>query len=216
MTVEARRASPMAPDERRAAIVEATLPLLRAHGNAVTTKQIADACGVGEGTVFRAFPDKAAIIDAALATAFDPVPGLEQLGRIDPTLPLGERLVAAVEVLQDRLRSVIGLMTVLGRTAPQAATRRRVHDDDQLREGQARILRAIEDLIAPDADALRVSAAQAARTVRMLTFAGTHPGVTDETPMSASEIVSILLHGVLNSGVLNSGACDREAGSPCC
>jgi AcrR family transcriptional regulator len=212
MTVEARRASPMAPDERRAAIVEATLPLLRAHGNAVTTKQIADACGVGEGTVFRAFPDKAAIIDAALATAFDPAPGLEQLGRIDPTLlPLGERLVAAVEVLQDRLRSVIGLMTVLGRTAPQAATRRRVHDDDQLREGQARILRAIEDLIAPDADALRVSPAQAARTVRMLTFAGTHPGVTDETPMSASEIVSILLHGVLNSGVR-----DREAGSPCC
>lgn len=202
----------MAPDERRAAIVEATLPLLRAHGNAVTTKQIADACGVGEGTVFRAFPDKAAIIDAALATAFDPAPGLEQLGRIDPTLlPLGERLVAAVEVLQDRLRSVIGLMTVLGRTAPQAATRRRVHDDDQLREGQARILRAIEDLIAPDADALRVSPAQAARTVRMLTFAGTHPGVTDETPMSASEIVSILLHGVLNSGVR-----DREAGSPCC
>lgn len=212
----------MAPVERRAAIIEATLPLLRTHGDAVTTKQIAEACGVGEGTVFRAFPDKAAIIEAALATAFDPAPGLAGLAGIDPALPLSERLVAAVEVLQDRLRSVIGLMTMLRRTTPPATAHRPMTDGEQLRDGQARMLRAIEDLIAPDAVALRVSPAQAARTVRMLAFAGTHPGVAEETPMSAPEIVSVLLHGVLRSGVLKSGVgdsgvpSDREAGSSCC
>lgn len=206
----------MAPDERRAAIIAATLPLLRVHGNAVTTKQIAEACGVGEGTVFRAFPDKAAIIDAALASAFDPAPGLAELAGIDPALPLSERLVAAVEILQDRLRSVIGLMMVLHRTAPPAAARKRITDDEQAREGQARVLRAIEKLIAPDAGDLRVSPAQAARTVRMLAFAGTHPGITDETPMSATEIVSVLLHGVLNNGVLNSVAHDSTGGTSCC
>jgi AcrR family transcriptional regulator len=202
----------MAPDDRRAAIIEATLPLLRTHGNAVTTKQIAEACGVGEGTVFRAFPDKAAIIQAALATAFDPAPGLAALAGIEPALPLDERLVAAVEILQDRLRSVIGLMTMLRRTTPPATRPRPMTDGEQLREGQNSVLRAIENLIAPDAVALRVSPAQAARTVQMLAFAGTHPGFADETPMSASEIVSVLLHGVLLSGASN----DREADPSCC
>lgn len=199
----------MAPAERRAAIIAATLPLLRIHGNAVTTKQIAEACGVGEGTVFRAFPDKAAIIEAALASAFDPAPGLAELAGIDPALPLSDRLVAAVEILQDRLRSVIGLITVLHRTAPPAVARKRM-TDEQAREGQASVSRAIEKLIAPDAGALRVSPAQAARTVRMLAFAGTHPGITDETQMSATEIVSLLLHGVLNV------ADDSTDGTSCC
>lgn len=211
----------MAPAERRAAIIAVTLPLLRVHGNAVTTKQIAEACGVGEGTVFRAFPDKAAIIEAALASAFDPAPGLAELAGIDPALPLSDRLVAAVEILQDRLRSVIGLIMVLHRTVAPAVARKRM-TDEQAREGQASVLRAIEKLIAPDAGALRVSPAQAAQTVRMLAFAGTHPGITDETPMSATEIVSVLLHGVLNSGVPNSGADDSgvptggSAGTSCC
>ena len=53
-----RRVAPLAPDDRRAALIEATLPLLREHGTAVSTRQIADAAGVAEGTIFRVFPDK--------------------------------------------------------------------------------------------------------------------------------------------------------------
>ena len=40
------RAKPLSPDDRRKALVEATIPLLLEHGRAVTTKQIADAAGV--------------------------------------------------------------------------------------------------------------------------------------------------------------------------
>ena len=48
----------MSVEDRRAAIVEAALPLLIEHGANVTTSQIAAAAGIAEGTVFRAFGDK--------------------------------------------------------------------------------------------------------------------------------------------------------------
>jgi AcrR family transcriptional regulator len=67
-----KRASALPPGERRSMIVQATLPLLLEHGEMVTTRQIADAAGIAEGTIFRVFADKdeliAAVLDAALGS----------------------------------------------------------------------------------------------------------------------------------------------------
>ena len=52
------------------------------HGSDVTTRQIADAAGVAEGTLFRVFEDKDAIIDAAVAKFMDPTPTLARLAQI--------------------------------------------------------------------------------------------------------------------------------------
>nr|WP_284286883.1 helix-turn-helix domain-containing protein [Angustibacter aerolatus] len=52
------RATPLSPDERRRHLVDATLPLLVQHGRAVSTRQIARAAGVAEGTIFRVFDSK--------------------------------------------------------------------------------------------------------------------------------------------------------------
>src|SRR6476469_9307170 len=84
----AGRAAPMQRDDRRAAIVAATLPLLREHGQAVTTRQIAEASGIGEGTIFRVFTDKAELVDACLAAAFDQTDTVAQLAAIDRSQPL--------------------------------------------------------------------------------------------------------------------------------
>ena len=56
----------MTPDDRRRTLVEATIPLLHEHGKAVTTKQIADAAGVAEGTLFRVFDSKDDLVTAAV------------------------------------------------------------------------------------------------------------------------------------------------------
>ena len=62
----------MAPDDRRRAIVDAVVPLLLEHGDAVTTRQIAEAAGIAEGTIFRVFPDKPALLLAAAEETMDP------------------------------------------------------------------------------------------------------------------------------------------------
>src|ERR1700710_334437 len=81
-------AAPMSGEDRREAIVEATLPLLRKHGHGVTTRQIAEASGIGEGTIFRVFTDKAELIDECLTAAFDQTPTLAKFAAIDKALPL--------------------------------------------------------------------------------------------------------------------------------
>src|SRR3954471_12734359 len=96
------RATPMPPDERRAALMAATEPLLERYGRDVSTRQIAEAGGVAEGTIFRAFATKDELIDAVVEEVFDENRTRDAIAAVDRSLPFAERLVAAVTVLQNR------------------------------------------------------------------------------------------------------------------
>src|SRR5437879_3735908 len=64
-----RRAPAMSVEQRREAIIAATIPLLLERGDALTTSQIARAAGIAEGTVFRAFRDKQDLLVSCLKVA---------------------------------------------------------------------------------------------------------------------------------------------------
>lgn len=185
------RASALPRDERRAAIVEATLPLLLTHGAGVTTRQIAEAAGVAEGTIFRAFTDKDELLAAVADLVFDPTPTQQALQAIDLSRPLEQRLAEAVEILQRRVTVIWQFMTAAGLTKPPEHAARGAHPPE---------MQALARVFEPDRDRLRRDPDQAAQVLRSLTFACSHPALAPDQPLSPEEIVSLLLDGIRVGG----------------
>src|SRR6516164_2051429 len=126
-----KRASALPPDERRSMIVAATLPLLLEYGDRVTSRQIAEAAGIAEGTIYRVFADKDEIIVAVIEAALDPAPLEAALGSIPADLAFEESLAAAVVFIQQRVIDIWRLMSSIGTRFHEMA-RRPMTDSDAL------------------------------------------------------------------------------------
>jgi AcrR family transcriptional regulator len=181
------RATALPPEERRAEIVSATLPLVLAHGASVTTRQIAEAAGIAEGTIFRVFADKEELFAAVVEHALDTSAVDAALDAIDRTLPLEARLAAAVDVLRRRLADVLQLRTAAAMLPGNPTIPERRPSTD---------VNKVASLFEPDAARLRCSPAEAAQVLRGLTIVATHPALLADAPMSTEQIVSFVLDGV--------------------
>jgi AcrR family transcriptional regulator len=175
------RAAALPPDERRSMIIEATLPLVLEHAEMVTTRQIAEVAGIAEGTIFRVFADKDAVIAAVVEHALDPAPMEEALTALDVQQPLDVVLAQAVAVLQHRAFVIWRLLSRLGpkfhKSGPPAQSP------------------ALTDLFEAHRDEIAMDPAEAARRLRAVTLATTHPTLSDE-PMTPAAIAHLFLHGI--------------------
>src|SRR5215218_8883901 len=174
----------MPRDERRAALIAATEPLLEQFGREVSTRQIADAAGVAEGTIFRVFATKESLIDAVLDEVFDISRTCDQLATIDESLDLEARMMQAVIALFHALR--------LHRRPPEN------HDDFRRRQqaDNEQLNAALAALLKPDVDRLRLDPGAAASALRTITFSLTHPILSEPKLSDPARIVDLVLHGI--------------------
>jgi AcrR family transcriptional regulator len=172
----------MPPEERRSMIVRATLPLLVEYGERVTSRQVAEAAGIAEGTIFRVFADKDALIAAVIDTALDVGPLEESLAAIDAAQPFEDCLDEVIDILQRRVIDIWRLVSSVG-TRFHERTHRTMADSD-----------ALVKLFEAHRSQLRVDPAVAARLLRALTLSTTHPMLAGE-PMKRADIVDLFLHG---------------------
>ncbi len=150
--VPAKRASAMPPEQRRAAIIEAVRPLLAEFGESLTSKQIAAAAGIAEGTIFRVFADKDELLDATLDAALDQEQFEAALRAIDAEQPFEAQLIEATLLIQ---RRVVDVWTLLSHVSAKR--------HDQVRRPMTDSP-ALAELFAAHRDRIRTEPVEAARS----------------------------------------------------
>jgi AcrR family transcriptional regulator len=193
------RAAPMAPDERRRAIIEAVVPLLLENGDDVTTKQIAEAAGIAEGTIFRVFPDKAALLMATAEETMDPAVNRAQLeAALAGADTLREKVLITVDRLFERSERVTIVLMALRRLWMTQPDRHREHTGPPrfMTEANLALHELLTSVFEGHRDELAVEPELAATLLRTLVLGSRHPGSDPSQRLTRDQVADALLDGI--------------------
>ncbi|MGH3353447.1 MAG: TetR/AcrR family transcriptional regulator [Nocardioides sp.] len=198
------RAKPIPAADRRAAIIAATETLLIEHGTATTTRLIAEAAGVAEGTIFRHFRDKRELYRAVAENVFNPSDAARSMADV----------VADANGIEDKLRAVIDLLAASsqrGFLVMMAVRSAVVEESDPegvrpppgppkfLIEANKALVDNLTRLVfEPHESELRLPPRKAALVLRSLTIGAWLPGLNRANlPLSSEDVIDVLLGGIL-------------------
>lgn len=186
------RAKPLAPEDRRDAILDAVVPLLREKGRDVSSRQLAEAAGVAEGTLFRAFGDKETLIAAAIERIFDHAPLWAALRGIDTDASFEHKLDRVVVLLQEHLSAIVTAVIAL------SIAERPADPDPEDKQLQS----ILWDLFVDDIHRFAVPLETVGDYVRMVAFASALPHM----PTFEHDVLSgLIARGILTTTTAEKG-----------
>jgi AcrR family transcriptional regulator len=166
-------------------IIGAVIPLILERGRDVTSKEIAEAAGIAEGTIFRAFGDKETLIAAAVERYLDPLTLIASLRSMDRDLPLDDKLQVILGLMRDRFSGVIRMVTATGGQVPPD------------RRPSGAFAAVIGELLEPHRRQLAVEPAQVAGYLRIIAFATAIPAFGESIELSTAELATLIQHGIV-------------------
>jgi AcrR family transcriptional regulator len=196
----------MSPEDRRKAIVTALVPLLVERGGEVTTREIAQAAGIAEGTIFRVFPDKRSLLMAAAEEAINPADGQREFDAAMAGLTeLWEKVVVAATRIQERMNLTMSVMMAVRR---HMMSHHEDHHHDSHHDGdkpgppefvvraQAELNERLTTMFEPHRDELAVTPAVATTALRSLIFGSGRFDLGLGPSLGPEDIAALLLHGI--------------------
>lgn len=192
----------MSPTDRRQAILDAVIPLVIEHGADLSTRLIAEAAGVAEGTIFRVFADKTELMWAVAEATIRPANGREEFDAIlASTDDLHERVLLVAESLNISMRRAMMVMFAVrgylvkhgdpAKMEPPAAP------PEFLVNANRDLLEMLATLFEPYTDRMRVPPATAAGVLRSLVFGSRHPGMDLDADLTPEQIADVIVGGVM-------------------
>lgn len=196
------RAKPLPLEERRAAIIEAATPVLLDKGPAFTTREVAEAAGIAEGTLFRAFNTREELLWAVADHMFDPTPTCREIADLPERGNLESLVTDVCATLNAQIHEITRVMTALHTqrellrppSDPRSATEHRQRAE-RAKGRQIQLLDAVAARLQPYADQLRVSPLQAATVITAFAMTNHHPVLT-EMHLPPDRLADIIVHGL--------------------
>lgn len=184
----------LAPDERRAQLLDVAAELFATCGSGFTSAQLATAAGVSEGTVFRYFPDMSSLMREARRKAVGLNSLLVLLDSAAKHPDRRERLMAAGSAITTKIVETARLVQASGQTPENP-------HKDEIRE----VLNALTPLFA-DCEPTPISHRQQAAMFLGLLVSGTifysgepfddDPSQVGRAPVEVGYIVDLFLGGL--------------------
>jgi AcrR family transcriptional regulator len=195
----------MPADERRRGIVAALIPLLIEKGSEVTTRDVAEAAGVAEGTIFRVFADKKAMLLAAAEEAINPADGQEAFdAAMRDVGDLRDKVVLAATRVAERMRLTMSVMFAVRPVLMEAFHGQHAQDPahkpgppDFVLRAQDELNQRLTGLFEPHRTELAVDPATAAIALRSLIFGSSRPELGMAPALTPDQIADLVLGGVL-------------------